>query len=72
MSEATIDTVCEGLGFHKDYIHFTHLSNTRLVFGDNSVQSVGKYAKELSSTKALIVTDNGILKAGIFHQLSIH
>ena len=50
MSEATIDMVCEGLGFHKDYIHFTHLANTRLVFGDNSVQSIGKYSKELSST----------------------
>ena len=64
MSEATIDTICEGLGFHKDYIHFTHLTNTRLIFGDNSVQDIGKYAKELSSSKALIVTDNGILKAG--------
>ena len=64
MSEATIDTICEGLGFHKDYIHFTHLTNTRLIFGDNSVQDIGKYAKELSSFKALIVTDNGILKAG--------
>ena len=61
MSEATIDTICEGLGFHKDYIHFTHLANTRLIFGDNSVQDIGKYAKELSSSKALIVTDLSLI-----------
>ena len=36
----------------------------RLVFGDGSVAQVGELARELGATKALLVTDPGIVAAG--------
>ena len=36
----------------------------RLVFGDGSVAQVGELARELGATKALLVTDLGIVVAG--------
>jgi len=64
MNEAIPDKICEGLGFHKDYIDFSHLNNTNVHFGVNASHGIGEHLKEFKSSKVLIVTDNGILNAG--------
>src|SRR5437016_2436585 len=45
-------------------MNFDWQSRTRLVFGANSVEQVGELARELGGTKALLVTDPGIVAAG--------
>ena len=64
MKEATPEKICEGLGFHRDYIDFAHLRNTNIHFGVNKSHRIGEYVKDFNSSKVLIVTDNGILEAG--------
>ena len=64
MIEATPETICEDLGFHKDYIDFAHLRNTSIHFGVNESHHIGNHVKYFDSSKVLIVTDNGILEAG--------
>jgi alcohol dehydrogenase len=43
---------------------FDYQPRTRIVFGVNSVDQVGKLARELGTQKALLVTDPGIVSAG--------
>ena len=64
MNEATPETICENLGFHRDYIDFTHLSNTIIHFGVNESHKIGEHIKDFNASKVLIVTDNGIIDAG--------
>ena len=64
MNEATPETICENLGFHRDYIDFTHLSNTIIHFGVNESHKIGEHIKDFNTSKVLIVTDNGIIGAG--------
>ena len=64
MIEATPETICEDLGFHKEYIDFAHLRNTSIHFGVNESHHIGNHVKYFDSSKVLIVTDNGILQAG--------
>ena len=64
MNEATPETICENLGFHRDYIDFTHLSNTIIHFGVNESHKIGDHIKDFNTSKVLIVTDNGIIGAG--------
>ena len=64
MKVATPEKICEGLGFHRDYIDFAHLRNTSIHFGVNESHQIGEHVKGFNSSKVLIVTDNGILDAG--------
>src|SRR5688572_25213887 len=43
---------------------FDHQSRTRLVFGVDSLERVGEFARGLDLTKVLLVTDPGIVQAG--------
>lgn len=43
---------------------FDSQAHTRLVFGVNSVERVGEFAKELGGRRVLVATDPGIVKAG--------
>ncbi len=43
---------------------FDHQSQTRLVFGVESLQRLGRLARELSASRVLLVTDPGIVAAG--------
>ncbi len=43
---------------------FESPSSTRLVFGNGSVEKIGRLVGELGGTKALLVTDPGIVEAG--------
>jgi alcohol dehydrogenase len=43
---------------------FDFTARTRVVFGAGAALNVGQYAREIGGTKALLVTDPGILKAG--------
>ncbi len=45
-------------------IGFDHTPRTRLVFGANAIERLGELARELAGTRALIVTDRGIVAAG--------
>ncbi len=45
-------------------IGFDHTPRTRLVFGANSIERLGELARELAATRALLVTDRGIIAAG--------
>ncbi len=38
---------------------------TRIQYGEDAAQTVGKEAKELGGTKAMLVSDKGIIKAGL-------
>ena len=64
MKVATPEKICEGLGFHRDYIDFAHLRNTSIHFGVNESHQIAEHVKGFNSSKVLIVTDNGILEAG--------
>ena len=43
---------------------FDHTPRTRLVFGSGCLNQVGELAREIGATRALIVSDPGIVKAG--------
>jgi alcohol dehydrogenase len=43
---------------------FTHAPGTRVVFGNNSVERAGIFARTLGAQRVLIVTDRGIAEAG--------
>lgn len=43
---------------------FTHTPGTRVVFGPGSVKRAGVFARNLGSTRAMVVTDRGIADAG--------
>jgi alcohol dehydrogenase len=45
-------------------IPFDYQPRTRLVFGSGSVARLGEFARELSATRVLLVTDGGLVKAG--------
>jgi alcohol dehydrogenase len=51
-----------GDGWH--FSHFDHQPRTRLVFGENSINRVAEFAKELGAGRVLLVTDPGIVAAG--------
>ena len=64
MTNVDVYDVCNDLDFSKDIINFAHLSPTDVIFGPNCVRIIGEKAKDFNATKALIVTDSGILNAG--------
>lgn len=43
----------------------TFLSPKKIIFGNGAVSEVGKEARKLGAEKALIVTDEGVIKAGL-------
>jgi alcohol dehydrogenase len=43
---------------------FDHTPRTRLVFGPGTLSRIGELARDLGGTRALVVTDPGILKTG--------
>jgi len=43
----------------------TFLSPKKIIFGNGVVSEVGKEAKKLGAEKALIITDEGVIKAGL-------
>jgi alcohol dehydrogenase len=45
---------------------FDYQLRPRIVFGPNSIEKLGTLAQELGSTRALIVSDPGVVKAGIY------
>lgn len=49
-----------------DSIDFQH--RTRLVFGPRSLERLGKLAQELGTTRALVVSDSGVVAAGHFQR----
>ena len=44
---------------------FDFQSSTRVIFGENSLDRLGNLTKELGGARALLVTDPGIVRAGI-------
>ena len=48
----------------EDLSYFESPPSPRLVFGNNSVEKIGRMVGELGGTKVLLVTDPGIVKAG--------
>lgn len=49
-----------------DSIDFQH--RTRLVFGPHSIERLGMLAQELGTTRALVVSDSGVVAAGHFQR----
>ncbi|MFZ4764662.1 MAG: iron-containing alcohol dehydrogenase [Roseimicrobium sp.] len=45
-------------------VPFDHSPRTRLVFGNGALQRLGELARELGGSRALVVSDPGIVKAG--------
>jgi len=50
-------------------LSFVYRSPTKIIFGENSVDDVAAEVDELGGAKALIVTDEGIEKAGLVERL---
>ena len=48
---------------------FDNQPRTRLIFGNGSIEQVGKLAKDLGAQKVLLVTDPGIVAAGHPHRV---
>jgi len=42
---------------------------TKVIYGNNAIKDIGTYVRELKGTRVLIVTDQGIKKAGIVERL---
>ena len=57
---ASMDASVEAWHLHE----FDHQPRTRLVFGANSVDRTGEFARSLNARKVLLVTDPGIAAAG--------
>jgi alcohol dehydrogenase len=51
---------------------FDHEPRTRLVFGVNSAEQVGRLARDLGARKVLLVTDPGIVAAGHADRIRAH
>jgi alcohol dehydrogenase len=47
---------------------FDFQSSTRVVFGENTLDQLGNLTKELGSARVLVVTDPGIVRAGILEK----
>src|SRR5688500_4352608 len=43
---------------------FDHQPRTRIIFGVDTIERLGEFARELGLKKVLLVTDPGIVKAG--------
>jgi aldehyde dehydrogenase (NAD+) len=52
------------LGYDHD-LAFLYYSPTRIIFGENSVKEIGLEVDSLGCSKALIVTDKGVIEAGL-------
>ena len=50
-------------------LSFIYRDPTKIIFGENAVDNVGAEVDELGGTKALIVTDEGIVKTGLVERL---
>ena len=48
---------------------FDFQSSTRVVFGENTLDQLGNLTKELGSARVLVVTDPGIVRAGILEKV---
>lgn len=60
----SIEQLCADLGAPAKVVAFEDTPGTRVVFGPGVVSQVGELAKPLGISKALLVTDSGIAKAG--------
>jgi alcohol dehydrogenase len=64
---ATIQNIFDSVpgGPFPDFVaNFQHTPGTRVVFGSGSVMRTGIFARNLGSTRALVVTDRGVAEAG--------
>ncbi len=52
------------MGYDRD-LSFEYNNPTKIIFGENSVRDVGLEVDSLGCSKALIVTDQGIIEAGL-------
>ena len=52
------------MGYDRE-LSFEYYSPTKIIFGENSVRDVGLEVDSLGCSKALIVTDQGIIEAGL-------
>jgi aldehyde dehydrogenase (NAD+) len=52
------------LGYDSD-LSFEYNNPTKIIFGENSVKEIGLEVDNLGCSKALIVTDQGVVKAGL-------
>lgn len=48
---------------------FSFQAKTRIVFGANAVEILGRELKALGAKKVLVVTDEGVIKAGLFEKV---
>ena len=50
-------------------LSFEYNNPTKIIFGENSVKDIGLEVDNLGGTRALIVTDQGIVKAGLTERI---
>jgi alcohol dehydrogenase len=60
----TVRSLCEGLGAPEKVVDFTDTPGSEVIFGAGAVSQVGEIARRLGGSRALLVTDPGIAKAG--------
>jgi len=56
------------LGYDRD-LAFEHINPAKIIFGENSVRDIGLEVDNLGCSKALIVTDQGIIEAGLAERI---
>jgi aldehyde dehydrogenase (NAD+) len=52
-------------------LSFEYNNPTKIIFGENSVRDIGLEVDSLGGTKALIVTDEGLVKAGLAGRVEV-
>ncbi len=66
------DYICTKEVFTLSYdreLSFEYNNPTKIIFGENSVKDIGLEADNLGGTRALIVTDRGIIQAGLIGRI---
>lgn len=56
------------MGYDRE-LSFEYNNPTKIIFGENSVRDIGLEVDSLGGTKALIVTDEGLVKTGLVGQI---
>ncbi|MEX2579651.1 MAG: iron-containing alcohol dehydrogenase [Verrucomicrobiales bacterium] len=60
----SIESLCAGLDLPKWVANFDHAPGGKVIFGEGTLESIGREAREIGARKALLVSDPGIAKTG--------
>lgn len=60
----SIESLCQGLDLPDFVLGFEHIPGGKVLFGGGVINQIGREARDLGASRALLVTDPGIAKTG--------